>query len=434
MFEIYNTMTRKIEEFKPVKDNHVSIYVCGPTVYSYIHIGNARPVIFFDMLKNYLTYKGYDVNYVSNITDIDDKIINEAKVLKIKEEELTNKFIEEFIKDTKRIGSKLPDQMPKATNYISEMIDYIDDLIDKGYAYKTKSGVYFKTTKLDSYGSLSKQNKDDLEESVRIENKSDKLDFRDFSLWKNTEEGLSYDSPFGIGRPGWHTECAVMNNDIFGETIDIHGGGTDLIFPHHENENAQTIAHSNHGLANYWMHVGRVDLDNIKMSKSLNNTILVKDLKDPISYRLLILAHHYRNPINYSDELYLEFISMYDKIIRTLKRTRLMFGSSFDQNMFDQEILNKFEKEMDQDLNTPNVITLILEVIKELNKTNSDIIKMIKLYNSLKTILEVLGLMPEIKLEEKTLKSYMLWQQARLDKDYAKADLLRKELLEEGWI
>ncbi|WP_026392013.1 cysteine--tRNA ligase [Haploplasma modicum] len=434
MFEIYNTMTRKIEEFKPVKDNHVSIYVCGPTVYSYIHIGNARPVIFFDMLKNYLTYKGYDVNYVSNITDIDDKIINEAKVLKVKEEELTNKFIEEFIKDTKRIGSKLPDQMPKATNYISEMIDYIDDLIDKGYAYKTKSGVYFKTTKLDSYGSLSKQNKDDLEESVRIENKSDKLDFRDFSLWKNTEEGLSYDSPFGIGRPGWHTECAVMNNDIFGETIDIHGGGTDLIFPHHENENAQTIAHSNHGLANYWMHVGRVDLDNIKMSKSLNNTILVKDLKDPISYRLLILAHHYRNPINYSDELYLEFISMYDKIIRTLKRTRLMFGSSFDQNMFDQEILNKFEKEMDQDLNTPNVITLILEVIKELNKTNSDIIKMIKLYNSLKTILEVLGLMPEIKLEEKTLKSYMLWQQARLDKDYAKADLLRKELLEEGWI
>lgn len=434
MFEIYNTMTRKIEEFKPVKDNHVSIYVCGPTVYSYIHIGNARPVIFFDMLKNYLTYKGYDVNYVSNITDIDDKIINEAKVLKVKEEELTNKFIEEFIKDTMRIGSKLPDQMPKATNYISEMIDYIDDLIDKGYAYKTKSGVYFKTTKLDSYGSLSKQNKDDLEESVRIENKSDKLDFRDFSLWKNTEEGLSYDSPFGIGRPGWHTECAVMNNDIFGETIDIHGGGTDLIFPHHENENAQTIAHSNHGLANYWMHVGRVDLDNIKMSKSLNNTILVKDLKDPISYRLLILAHHYRNPINYSDELYLEFISMYDKIIRTLKRTRLMFGSSFDQNMFDQEILNKFEKEMDQDLNTPNVITLILEVIKELNKTNSDIIKMIKLYNSLKTILEVLGLMPEIKLEEKTLKSYMLWQQARLDKDYAKADLLRKELLEEGWI
>lgn len=434
MFEIYNTMTRKIEEFKPVKDNHVSIYVCGPTVYSYIHIGNARPVIFFDMLKNYLTYKGYDVNYVSNITDIDDKIINEAKVLKVKEEELTNKFIEEFIKDTKRIGSKLPDQMPKATNYISEMIDYIDDLIDKGYAYKTKSGVYFKTTKLDSYGSLSKQNKDDLEESVRIENKSDKLDFRDFSLWKNTEEGLSYDSPFGIGRPGWHTECAVMNNDIFGETIDIHGGGTDLIFPHHENENAQTIAHSNHGLANYWMHVGRVDLDNIKMSKSLNNTILVKDLKDPISYRLLILAHHYRNPINYSDELYLEFISMYDKIIRTLKRTRLMFGSSFDHNMFDQEILKKFEKEMDQDLNTPNVITLILEVIKELNKTNSDIIKMIKLYNSLKTILEVLGLMPEIKLEEKTLKSYMLWQQARLDKDYAKADLLRKELLEEGWI
>ncbi|MCR1809182.1 cysteine--tRNA ligase [Haploplasma modicum] len=434
MFEIYNTMTRKIEEFKPVKDNHVSIYVCGPTVYSYIHIGNARPVIFFDMLKNYLIYKGYDVNYVSNITDIDDKIINEAKVLKVKEEELTNKFIEEFIKDTKRIGSKLPDQMPKATNYISEMIDYIDDLIDKGYAYKTKSGVYFKTTKLDSYGSLSKQNKDDLEESVRIENKSDKLDFRDFSLWKNTEEGLSYDSPFGIGRPGWHIECAVMNNDIFGETIDIHGGGTDLIFPHHENENAQTIAHSNHGLANYWMHVGRVDLDNIKMSKSLNNTILVKDLKDPISYRLLILAHHYRNPINYSDELYLEFISMYDKIIRTLKRTRLMFGSSFDQNMFDHEILNKFEKEMDQDLNTPNVITLILEVIKELNKTNSDIIKMIKLYNSLKTILEVLGLMPEIKLEEKTLKSYMLWQQARLDKDYAKADLLRKELLEEGWI
>lgn len=432
MLKLYNTLTRKVEPFVPVIDNEVSIYVCGPTVYSDIHIGNARPVIFFDMLKEYLVYLGYKVNYVSNITDIDDKIIEEAKKLNITEKELTTTYTDAFIKATIAVGSKLPDIMPKATDYIDEMIIYISKLIEKDFAYETKSGVYFKINQLDDYGTLSKQDKEMLEANVRIDNQTDKLDFRDFTLWKNTTDGLHYDSPWGKGRPGWHTECAVMNESIFGQMIDIHGGGSDLVFPHHENEMAQTKAHSNHQLSKYWMHVGRVDLSNVKMSKSLGNTVLVKDLIDPISYRLLILNHHYRQPINYSDALMDEMVQMYDRITRTLKRTSLTLGIDKKDDIND-EFLKRFELEMNNDMNTPNVITIILEIMRELNKEKDTII-LTELYNSLRTILEVFSILPKYKLTKEVLETHSKWIKAREDKNYNLADKLRDELNEEGWI
>ncbi|HKL95515.1 MAG TPA: cysteine--tRNA ligase [Haploplasma sp.] len=433
MLKIYNTESRKIEVFKPINDKMVTIYVCGPTVYSNIHIGNARPVIFFDMVKNYLLYKGYQVNYVSNITDVDDKIIEEAKRLNISESELTTEFTNAFIDASLKVGSKLPDFMPKATNYIVEMIKYISELISSGYAYATKSGVYFRTKKIDNYGSISNQKLDELEASVRIENKSDKEDFRDFTLWKNTTEGLSFESPWGVGRPGWHTECAVMNHEIFDGTIDIHGGGSDLIFPHHENENAQTLAHSNYNLANYWMHVGRLDLDNTKMSKSLGNTVLVKDLLDPISFRLLILAHNYRNPINYSNELLEEFSNMYDRIVRTIKRTLIRINMSDETDLINDELMDMFNKHMDDDFNTPNVVTLILDIIKDLNKPNNDK-ETNMLYNTLINILNVLGINPNITLSNDIIELHSKWNEARSNKDYALADLYRNELTEKGWI
>lgn len=435
MLKIYNTESRQIEDFKPLNKDKVKMYVCGPTVYSDIHIGNARPVIFFDTLKLYLNYLGYNVYYVSNITDVDDKIIEESKRKNIKENELTEKYTKRFIEATKHVGSKLPDLMPKATDYIDEMIEYINDLIDKGFAYETKSGVYFKTTKLDSYGSISNQNKDALEESVRIVNKDDKLDFRDFSIWKKTTDGLNYDSPFGKGRPGWHTECAVMNYKIFNSKIDIHGGGSDLIFPHHENENIQCLAHSDHELSKYWMHVGRIDFKDAKMSKSLGNTVLVKDLVNPISYRMLVLAHHYRRPVNFTDELLDEYIDIYTKITNSLKRAYLKISleDKFNESLVNESILDKFEEEMNNDLNTPNVISLILGEITNINKS-SDIIKITKIYNSLMTILNILGIKPNIKLNEEIIETYKNWELARKERNFELADKLRDKLSTEGWI
>lgn len=434
MLKIYNTQTRKIEEFIPIKDNKVNMYVCGPTVYSDIHVGNARPVIFFDVLKNYLEFINYDVYYVSNITDVDDKIIEEAKKINITELELTKKYTKAFIDATNKVNSNLPDLMPKATNYINEMINYIEVLINKGYAYVKDSGVYFETTKLSEYGTVSNQNSEELEKSVRIENKGDKKDFRDFSLWKITDdEGVKFKSPWGDGRPGWHTECAVMNYEIFDGPIDIHGGGSDLIFPHHENENIQTVAHSDHGLSKYWMHVGRLDFGDEKMSKSLGNTILVKDIKEPLAFRMLILAHHYRRPINFNEELFNEYIQVFDRITKALMRANLKLGLEFNKEEVDETIINKFIVEMNNDLNTSNVITLILQEIKNLNKIN-DIIDIKTSYNSITKILNVLNVMPKYELTNDVINKYQAWEEARKNKDFNLADTLRNELLNEGWI
>ncbi|MDY0074731.1 MAG: cysteine--tRNA ligase [Acholeplasmataceae bacterium] len=437
MLHIYNSLTQSIEPFESIKPKRVSMYICGPTVYGDIHLGNARPIIFFDVFKRYLSHQGYDVLLVSNITDVDDKIIDKAKIENISEEEVSKTYLLRFIEMTQALNSALPDMMPKATEYVHQMIDYIDELIEKEYAYIRPSGVYFRVSKVASYGILSKQQIDELSQGVRITLEDDKEDPRDFSVWKNTEDGLRYPSPWGHGRPGWHTECAVMNHEIFDGEIDIHGGGTDLKFPHHENEIAQACAHDHHQIARYWMHVGRLDINQTKMSKSLGNVELVKDLikaYDPLAFRLLMIAHHYRMPINYSNDLMEQFSKEYDKIKRSLKKAFLTISLSKAFSFeLDRSFMDTFYQLMDDDLNTPNVITLIYDLLKAMNK-EKDVNRLAVLYQTTKTILDILGIMPRYELTDDTLSLYKAWEQARSEKDYTRADRIREQLSQRGWM
>lgn len=437
MLKLYNTLTQLTELFIPIQSNKVSMYVCGPTVYGDIHLGNARPVIFFDVVKRYLKYLGYQVRYVSNITDVDDKIIDKAKELKLKESQVTDIYTRNFINMTLALGSYLPDEMPKATDFVPSMVEYIQDLIDSGNAYVRPSGVYFRVGKVKDYGILSKQNVDELNQGVRITLEEGKEDPRDFSIWKVTEDGLNFDSPWGKGRPGWHTECAVMNHEIFGGEIDIHGGGTDLKFPHHENEMAQTVVHDHHHLAKIWMHVGRLDVNETKMSKSLGNITLVKDLIldfDPFAFRLLMVGHHYRQPINYTNDLMIQFSKEYDKIKRALQKAFLSISlENISEKRTDVLYMNQFEDYMNDDFNIPNVITLIYDILKQINKEKSSL-RISILYQTIMKILEILGIMPLFELTDDTLSLYKAWEQARNEKDYQRADQLRAQLSERGWI
>ena len=437
MLKIYNSLTQKKTTFIPKSSPIVQMYVCGPTVYGDIHLGNARPIIFFDVVKRYLEDQGYRVNYISNITDVDDKIIDKAKELNISEEELSKTYTKRYMEMAQVVGSNLPDQMPKATEYIPQMITYIEDLIKDGHAYANESGVYFRVKTVEDYGILSKQNIDELNEGVRITLEGDKEDPRDFSVWKNTTDGLHFDSPWGKGRPGWHTECAVMNHALFGGEIDIHGGGTDLKFPHHENEIAQSVAHDHHHLARYWMHVGRLDVNSEKMSKSLGNITLVKDLVEntnPLAFRLMMISHHYRQSINYHDELMAQFSKEYDKIERNLKKILLsMKLSQVKYGAIIVTYMNRFKELMDDDFNTPNVMTLIQELLKMSNKSEDLLVKA-NVYETLQRILNILGVMPEINVTDEVIGDYRSWEEARYTKNYEKADQLRKKLLQQGWI
>ena len=437
MLKIYNTLTNQIETFKPVKPKKVNMYVCGPTVYSDIHIGNARPVIFFDVVKRYLTHLNYQVYYVSNITDVDDKIIDHAKTLGITELELTTKYTKRFLDMYQIVGSILPDDMPKATDYVTSMIEYIDELEKKGYAYQTQRGVYFRVSKVKDYGLLSNQDLSQLSDGVRVDLDPEKENPRDFSIWKKTNDGLHFSSPWGDGRPGWHTECAVMNHDIFDGEIDIHGGGSDLKFPHHENEIAQACAHDDHHLAKYWMHVGRLNIDQVKMSKSLGNITLVKDMVKtyhPLAFRLFMIAHQYRQPINYSKDVMDEYAGIYDKMIRNLKKAYLSLALTGEvKSQTDEKVMAQFEAMMNDDFNTPNVITLIYDLLKQLNKTREDDYKRV-IYTTLETILNILGLMPRFELQDEIIMTYKDWQSARAQKNFTLADKLRGKLTEQGWL
>ncbi len=437
--KIYNSLTNKIEEFKPHDGKTVNMYVCGPTVYNYIHIGNARPVIFFDMLKNYLEFSGYNVKYASNITDVDDKIIAKAIENNVSEKEITNKYEEAYFNDVYRLGSKRPDEVPHATEYIGEMEDFISSLIEKGYAYNNDGDVYFRIDKLQSYGMLSNQNKDELERGVRIDVSDKKENPLDFTLWKKTDKGIQWDSPFGKGRPGWHTECVCMIDKIFAhKQIDIHGGGMDLKFPHHENEIAQANAMYNHTLASYWMHVGRVNLGKEKMSKSLGNVIWVKDFKDDelMPYRLLIIATPYRNSVEFSEELFNQYKKMYAKFDRAYKSVSLCFDLAdyANQSINDEEI-NEFKNYMDNDLNTANVITLLENIVKKMNVLlrSKDLENLAKEYNTFKTILDVLGInvnYKKLSVEEKEL--YKEWEKLKSEKNFDEADKVRQKLSDLG--
>ena len=439
--KIYNSLTNKIEEFIPKNKNKVNMYVCGPTVYNYIHIGNARPVIFFDTFKRYLEYKGFHVSYASNITDVDDKIINKAIERNVLEKDITNEYEKAYFIDCNRLGSRKPDFVPHATEYINEMINFIQKLIEEGYAYSVDGDVYFRINKLEEYGILSNQNKEELENGVRIDVSDKKENPLDFTLWKKTDKGIQWDSPFGKGRPGWHTECVCMIDKIFNSTeIDIHGGGMDLKFPHHENEIAQATAVYHHHLAKYWMHVGRVNLGKEKMSKSLGNVIWVKDFKENefMPYRLLVITTPYRNSIDFTETLFDSYKKMYDKFNRAFKQVSLLSQvnniSSMDTN---KDELNLFEEYMDNDLNTQNVLTLSNDILKKINVSVRafDLTNALIEANTLEVIFNVLGVkLDKVNLSKEDIDLYNKWDNYKKNKDFGNADKLRVELINRGII
>ena len=434
---IYNSLTNKMEEFIPQQENKVNMYVCGPTVYNYIHIGNARPVIFYDMMRRYLKFLGYDVTYASNITDVDDKIIKKALEQNKTEKEIATFYENAYFDAVKEVGSTKPDLIPHATDYIGEMISFIQELIEKGYAYNVDGDVFFRVSKISDYGCLSNQVTEDLESGARISVDSKKESPLDFALWKKTDEGIKWDSPFGEGRPGWHTECVVMNHKLFGTALDIHGGGMDLKFPHHENEIAQFEALYKTHLAKYWIHVGRLDLAGEKMSKSLGNVIYVKDLeskKEGMILRSLILFSPYRSIISYSEDLKNQYAKEYDKWQRAYKQAlyTLQYENKLTDKVNDSDI-SKFKEYMNQDFNVQNVLTLINDIVKEINTSlrskNYDETA-IKL-NTFKTIFDVLGINLFVEeMNEEQLDAYSKWMEARNNKDFETADIYRNKLIE----
>ncbi len=446
---LYNSLTNQKEEFKTIEPNKVKMYVCGPTVYNYIHVGNARPVIFFDVVKRYLEYRGYDVTYVSNITDVDDKIIATAIEKKVSEEIIADQFKKAFLENTLQLNCLPFDKNPSVTDYMPHIISYIKKLEDLGYAYAVDGDVYFAVNKISSYGQLSNQETDNLEIGARVTENSNKENPLDFTLWKKTNTGIQWDSPWGKGRPGWHTECVAMINDTLGPLIDIHGGGSDLKFPHHENEIAQSEAVNHTTLAHYWMHNGRLMMENEKMSKSLGNIIWINDFLAHYDFRVLrlfMLSTHYRQPLNYTFENIENIKNEVYKMETALKQLQmkldlndcLAMTSPMDQ--FSNDILDEFNQAMDDDFNTANAITTIMNIIKEINKITrkqdfsiDELKHMHSLYDTFSTILSILGInftIPKLDNDIKILINKR--DEARKNKDFATSDAIRAILNEKG--
>lgn len=451
--KIFNTMTRKKEELVPLKDNEIKIYACGPTVYNYIHIGNARPLCVFDVLRRYLEYRGYDVKFVQNFTDIDDKIIKRANEEGTTFEEISKKYIEEFWKDADGLNFKRATVHPKATENIDEIIDIIQTLVDKGYAYPAGGDVYFRTLKFKEYGKLSHQPIEDLESGARIAVGEVKEDPLDFALWKGAKEGEPYwDSPWGKGRPGWHIECSAMNRKYLGKTIDIHCGGQDLIFPHHENEIAQSECANGCTFARYWMHNGYINVDNVKMSKSLGNFKTVREIADVYGYeviRYFLISSHYRSPINYSLDIIEQCKSALERLYTC--RESLDFAiknASKENDSSDNELIAELDKRkeqfieaMDDDLNTADGIAAIFELTKDINTKilDKDVSKAVcehaaQLYDELCDVLGILYNRKENTLDSDIEALIEKRQEARKNKDWATADKIRDDLKAKGII
>ena len=433
---IYNSLTDKVEEFKPINEGKVTMYVCGPTVYNYVHIGNMRPVITFDMAYKYLKYLGYDVKYASNYTDINPKITKAAETLGMTEREVADKFIKAYEEDLKNYNCSNIDYRPRVINYLDDIFNFISKLIEKDYAYVADGDVYFRVSKIKDYGILSNQSIEELISGSRVDIDEKKENPLDFALWRKTTEGETFTSPWGEGIPGWHTECVVMINKLFGDKIDIHAGGVELKFPHHENEIAQSIALNNNYIANYWMHNGHININNVKMSKSLNNFILAKDFIKEHSanvIKLAFLSTNYRQPLNLTDKVFDEALIIDNKIKTVLKSANNELNIKNIHNIKEEKD-STFEEYMNDDFNTPNVITLLLSLVKDLNqeirnKGNN----ILTLTNKILTITNILGLsysMPEFT--EKQKETYNNWIKAREDKDFALADTLREELIKEN--
>jgi cysteinyl-tRNA synthetase len=430
--KIYNSYTNSLEEFKTIKPNEVTMYVCGPTVYNYVHIGNMRPCITFDMVANYFKYLGYKVTYASNFTDINPKIITAAKELGITEREVANKFIEAYLNDLKNYNCVNIDKYPRVIDNLDNIFTFITKLIEKDYAYINDGDVYFRVRKVKEYGTLSNQNIEDLESGARVEVDEKKEDPLDFALWRKTTEGEQFKSPWGLGIPGWHTECVVMINNLFGEKIDIHGGGIDLKFPHHENEIAQSEAINNNNLANYWMHNGHINVDGVKMSKSLGNFVLAKDFikkHDPNVIKIAMFKTHYRLPFNITDDLFNEAKLIDDKLKTVLKQAVVkmqLYHISFNQLKRDEHA----EEIMNEDFNTPNLITYLSELIKELNSEIRSNTNFSQTYDKITIINQILGLYYDLPtLTDEDIKLYNDWLTARNNKDFNVADELRNKLV-----
>ena len=451
--KIFNTLTRSKQEFVPINEGKVGIYVCGPTVYDYIHIGNARPMIVFDTLRRYLLYKGYDVNYVSNFTDVDDKIIKRANELGVESAVVSEKYIAECKKDMEGLNVMPATTHPQATKEIPDMIEMIKVLIEKGHAYEKNGTVYFRTRSFDGYGKLSHKNIDDLESGHRAENhqlkvsgEDEKEDPLDFVLWKPKKEGEpSWPSPWGDGRPGWHLECSVMSKKYIGDVIDIHAGGEDLIFPHHENEIAQSEAANDTEFARYWMHNGFLKINNEKMSKSLGNFFTVREISEkyPLQViRFFMLSAHYRSPLNFSADLVEASKNGLERILTAVEKLKeLKPVNEGNDPIIEAELENfvkRYEAAMDDDLNTADAISVIFELIKytNINVTNDTPKATVdKALSTVEKLCDVLGIITE--KEEELLDSDIEAlinerQAARKAKDFAKADEIRNKLADMG--
>ncbi len=456
MIKIYNTETKRKEEFVPIEEGKVRMYVCGPTVYNFIHIGNARPMIVFDTVRRYFEYKGYDVNFVSNFTDVDDKIIKKAIEEGVTAEEISQRYIAECKKDMAGMNIKPATTHPLATQEIGGMIDMISTLIEKGFAYAVNGTVYFRTRKFEAYGKLSHKNLDDLRAGNRtllVSGEEEKEDPLDFVLWKPKKEGEPFwVSPWGEGRPGWHIECSEMSKKYLGEQIDIHGGGEDLVFPHHENEIAQSEACSGKIFTRYWMHNAFLNIDNKKMSKSLGNFFTVREISEKYDLQILrffMLQAHYRSPLNFSAELMEASKNSLERIITAVSNVNHLIENSTEKDLTAEEtaaleeakgFVCKFEEAMDDDFNTADAIAAVFELVKFMNTHTS--VENSKTYletlkKELLDLTDILGVIVEKEEEllDTDIENLIAERQAaRKAKNFARADEIRKELLDKGII
>ena len=450
--KFYNTMSAKKEEFIPIEPNKVRMYVCGPTVYNFIHVGNARPIIMFDVLRRYLEYRGFGVTYVQNFTDIDDKIINRANEENLSSEEISEKYIAEYFTDARALGVRDATVHPKATENVAEIIGFIETLIGKGYAYARGGDVYFRTAKFTDYGKLSHQNLDDLLAGARVGVNDEKENPEDFALWKAAKEGEpSWTSPWGEGRPGWHIECSAMSNRYLGKSIDIHCGGADLAFPHHENEIAQSEAANGQKFVSYWLHNGFISIDDKKMSKSLGNFFTVREAAEAYGYdaiRMFMLMAHYRSPLNYSAEILEQSKSALERL-STARANLEFFISNGKSDANDTEILGGLEKyrarfieAMDDDFNTADAVSVIFDMVREINAAvnpTSDPSAALAAgcLAALDELSNVLGIpygAADEDMDGEIKAMVDARQAARAAKDYAEADRIRDELKDRGII
>ncbi len=445
MIQLYNSKSLQIEEFKPIQEGHVNMYVCGPTVYNYAHIGNARPMIVFDVLKRLFEAEGYTVTYVSNFTDVDDKIINKAIEEGTTEEVIAQRYIDAYQAVRTQLNTELPDITPRVTETMDQIIDFIDQLVKSGHAYVAGNDVYFSVDSDPKYGEISHQKLDQLEAgaSERVdETGSLKKNPYDFALWKKTDKGIKWDSPWGEGRPGWHTECVVMINNNLGHMIDIHGGGMDLKFPHHENEAAQQECLHHNALANYWIHNAMVNINGQKMSKSLGNTMWAKDVVDQLGTNLtrwLVSSVHYRKELNFSDETIETAKKELDKVLNPIRQAdiKAAIAHAQDDGAFEEAAYRAFLDCLDDDMNTPNAYAVIFETIKKLNQSlrqrEINFADVMKYRNAVEKMLNVLGIVVEKPVvSEEDIATMNLWNQAKAEKNWEKADEYRAILSEKG--